>query len=170
MNTQHRLRMSMKHFLIFTGVMLLPGLGGVLDFFDPKKAQLDAIHIACVVPYILYVVFLSKLFSRKIEVSDSSISITDWFHTSTFKLSAETTIKELILFEEDHGTMRHQFIPHFFVGNPTKQELIRTFYIQRYDDLKKALENRLGSKIEVVKSEKSSLDKSIELLERLGIK
>lgn len=46
MNTQHRLCMSMKYFLIFTGVMLSPGLLGVLDFFDPKKSQLDLIHFA----------------------------------------------------------------------------------------------------------------------------
>jgi hypothetical protein len=123
-----------------------------------------------VAPYILYAAFLKKFFSRKIEVSEGSLAITDWFHTSTFELSAETTIKELILFEEDHGTTRHQFIPHFFVGTPAKQELIRTFYIQRYDDLKKTIENQLGAKIEVVKFEKSGLDKSIELLERLGIK
>lgn len=74
MNTQRRLRMSMKHFLIFTSVMLLPGLLGVLDFFDPKKSQLDLIHFACVAPYILYAMFQSKFLSRKIEVVKSEKS------------------------------------------------------------------------------------------------
>src|ERR1035437_1697490 len=120
--SQYRLYLSIKFFLIFSGIMILPWIGGIMDFFDPSKEKFDWIHVICVMPYILYALWLVRFFSRKIEIFEDQIIITGWINTKIYRYSEGVKFTEFILYVENHGTNRYQCLPHLFIGNQEKYE------------------------------------------------
>ena len=166
---KHRLYMSHKFFLMFSGAMLLPPLGGILDLFDSTKARFDAVHFGCLAAYAVYFVWLNRFLSRKLEVTDAGLTITDWLRTTSFDFGESTKIAELKLPTPNQVNGRFDYLPHLFVGDGARQVLIQADYLQRYPELKTEIEEKSRQKIESIQVEKSGWVKSVEFLEWVGL-
>jgi len=161
--TVYKVGIETRIFIIISAIMLLPFLGGIKEIFTMPPSELTLLHYFCVFPYVLYGIWLWRMLSRAIIIGNEHVQVIDWISNRYHDYNKIMEIEEIEIPKKDIAHQRFAaYNPHIVIKSDVGRNMMNGYYIKKYPELKKDLEEKTKITIQTRRMEKTGLNKFFE--------
>jgi hypothetical protein len=161
----YRLKIRTNFLVIIPAVLLLPFAGGIKEIISSPLSNIDAVHITCLISYIICSLWLWRMLGRKVILDRDGLTIVNWLKSIYHRFDEIGNIVEIGIPERD---MAHQMFAihktYLRIAGKSGRHLLKKELTKNYSILKSILEYKLKKKIKYIKREKSDLHRIFEMI------
>lgn len=148
-------------FIATSAVLLLPSFGGMKEILTLSFDTFEIGHIVSLIMWIMYLFWFYRILTSKIIVDNDLLTHRGLIRSKQYSLKGIQEITEIDIPKRDKfkAQMFDTYITYLRLKNQNVSSLLPIKSIKNYDELKKIIQNILGTKIDKLVKEKTLLYK-----------